>query len=488
MSGNMVSLRDYEGIQGFGMSSAQDVENLNKALSAGTQNPPTSGGNVLRVESLEATLRVVTTTLGHIQFWKMVPKLPAFSTVEEYNRLTDYGAEAGAFTNEGDLPETQDSTYERKTALVKFLGTTREVTHPMTLVRPAHGNAIGLETQNGAIWLVQQLEKALHFGRSDMISQEFDGLSKQIMDGCSVANPNTDLYTATDTLQSAANTIIIDKRGEKILENDLETATNYIVQNYGIPTDLMLAPQAHSDISKQFYPRERLNLPFPVEGKVGLAIKAFESNAGPINFKPNIFLRSGASRGGVGGIKTVPSVASSSKAPNAPTIAAGAPGADGASMFKAGGVEIGVHQYYATAVNRFGESAPSAVASPTLAAGQSVAITITDGGGANAATAYRIYRTVKGGDAAALSSICTTVARSGGGAVYTDRNWFIPATSQAFMVQNNMQNYAVRQLAPMMKIPLATVAASIRWMQLIYLTYILYTPRKNVLFINVADS
>ena len=74
------------------------------------------------------------------------------------------------------------------------------------------------------------------------------------------------------------------------------------------------------------------------------------------------------------------------------------------------------------------------------------------------------------------------------GAVYTDRNWLIPATSQAFMVQNNMQNYAVRQLAPMMKIPLATIAASIRWMQLLYLTYILYTPRKNVLYINVADS
>jgi hypothetical protein len=40
----------------------------------------------------------------------------------------------------------------------------------------------------------------------------------------------------------------------------------------------------------------------------------------------------------------------------------------------------------------------------------------------------------------------------------------------------------------MMKIPLATIAASIRWMQLLYLTMILYTPKKNVLYINVKDS
>ena len=147
-----VSLRDYEGIQGFGVSTSQEVDELNKALYAGTgrggaaDGVPVGGasGSPLRVESLEATLRVVTFTLGHIKFWKMLSKLPAFSTVEEYNQLTSYGGDNGAFTNEGDLPETQDSNYERKTALIKFLGTTREVTHPMTLVRPAHGNVIGL--------------------------------------------------------------------------------------------------------------------------------------------------------------------------------------------------------------------------------------------------------------------------------------------------------------------------------------------------------
>ena len=478
----MVSLRDYEGIQGFGMSSTQQVEELNKALSAGTQNPPTSGGNVLRVESLEATLRVVTFTLGHIKFWKMIPKLPAFSTVEEYNRLTDYGADSGAFTNEGDLPESQDSTYERKTALVKFLGTTREVTHPMTLVRPAHGNVIALETQNGAIWLVERLERALFSGRSDLISQEFDGLAKQILDGVGITDPNTLMYDATDVLKAGAETVIIDKRGGTLLENDLETGTNYIVQNYGVPTDLMLAPQAMSDVAKQFYPRERVNLPYPSEGKVGLAVKSFESNAGPIAFQPDIFLRSGRNNG----VKTVPAAATSSKAPTAPTVSAAAPASDSKSMFK--DADAGAFPYVITAVNRYGESVGSSSVSVTYAAGQRAVLTITDGGGTNGATAYKVYRVKLPGQAAALAQYMTTVPRTGGTTTFTDYNWLIPGTSSAFLVQNNLQNYSVRQLAPMMKIPLATIAASIRWMQLLYLTMILYTPRKNVLYVNVADS
>lgn len=477
----MVSLRDYEGIQGFGMSSAQEVADLNKALSAGTQYPPTSGGNVLRVESLEATLRVTTYSLGHIKFWKMLSKLPAFSTVEEYNMLKDYGADAGAFTNEGDLPETQDSTFERKTALIKFLGTTREVTHPMTLVRPAHGNVIGLETQNGAIWLIERLERALFYGRSDNVSQEIDGLIKQILDGVSIADPNTDMYDATDKVKAGAETVIIDKRGAALTEDDLETATNFVVQNYGTPTDLLLAPQAMSDLAKQFYPRERVNLPAPSEGKVGLAVNSMVTQAGLVSFQPDIFLRSGRNNG----VKTVPGAATSSKAPTAPTVAAGSPGADAKSMFKA--PDAGAYYYSVTAVNRFGETTAASTGAVAMAAGEKVTLTITDGGGSYPATAYKVYRTAVGG-AVATAQYVTTVKRGGATTTWTDYNWLIPNTSTAMLVQNNLQNYSVRQLAPMLKIPLATVAASIRWMQLLYLTFILYTPKKNVLFINVKDS
>ena len=57
---NMVSWRDYQGVEGFGHTQMEDVDDLNKALTAGQDiNPPgsfTAGdGFALRVESLERT-------------------------------------------------------------------------------------------------------------------------------------------------------------------------------------------------------------------------------------------------------------------------------------------------------------------------------------------------------------------------------------------------------------------------------------------------
>src|SRR5690349_5644439 len=137
-----------EAYNGFGTDTSANVADLHKALSAGYQVSSQTGGSALRVESLEGSLKVVTYSAHHIKMWKKIPKSPAYSTVEEYNQLVDYGSSSFAFVGEGELPPTQDSTYARRTALVKFLGTTREVTHPMTVVHPAHGDVIALENQN----------------------------------------------------------------------------------------------------------------------------------------------------------------------------------------------------------------------------------------------------------------------------------------------------------------------------------------------------
>ena len=69
----MISTQDFESAQeGFGIGSMNQVEELNKALTAGYAYPATSGGGALRVESLEATLRIVTFTLQNIKFWKAI--------------------------------------------------------------------------------------------------------------------------------------------------------------------------------------------------------------------------------------------------------------------------------------------------------------------------------------------------------------------------------------------------------------------------------
>ena len=81
MSNGMVSWKDYDGVEGFGASSQTQVDELNKALTAGQDinAPATAAGEgfPLRVESLERTLKNTTYKMSHIRFWKSIPKIAA---------------------------------------------------------------------------------------------------------------------------------------------------------------------------------------------------------------------------------------------------------------------------------------------------------------------------------------------------------------------------------------------------------------------------
>jgi len=204
-----ISLRHYEGLNGFGTAPARDVQELQKALEAGYQVVNQTGGSALRVESLEASLKVVTYTNHHIKMWKKIPKSPAYSTVEEYNQLIDYGPTSQAFTQEGELPPSTDTNYARRTQLVKFMGTTREVTHPATLVHPAHGDIIALENQNGILWLLERVERALFTADSSL---SFDGEAEQ--------------WDGLDALIDA--TSFIDLEGQPLQEADVAVSYTHL--------------------------------------------------------------------------------------------------------------------------------------------------------------------------------------------------------------------------------------------------------------------
>ena len=62
--------------QGFGQSSAQTVQDLNKALTAGYAADPgsQSGGGALRVESLDSTLKIVSFMMKNIVLYNDIPK------------------------------------------------------------------------------------------------------------------------------------------------------------------------------------------------------------------------------------------------------------------------------------------------------------------------------------------------------------------------------------------------------------------------------
>jgi hypothetical protein len=459
-------MQDYEGyagFHGFAQATESDAEALNKALAAGYQAPRADGGGALRVESLEQTMRITTFSQQHIQLWRDFPKLPAYSTVEEYNIQTSYGLDNGGFTREGELAQVQDAAYQRKSAMVKFLTTQREVTHVQTLVKPAHGNQIALETSNGAIWILQQMEQALFRGNSAIIPESFDGIATQILNDAEAARRN-----------------VIDLRGGVLTEDRLEEGANLVIEGFGVPGSLYAAPRSLSDLNKVMYPRERFNLPAPVNGIVGINVEGVRTSAGIVMLKANQFLK----QGGVGKT-TAPTAATATRAATAPTIAVADPGATAGSKFTA--ADIGTFRYKVTAVNRFGESAASASSAQAVAAaGESVTVTITDGGGADGATGYRIYRSAVGG-AAGSEVLITEVPRTGATTVFSDLNEDLPGTSRAFMMQMNLQALSYRQLAPLMKIPLATISLAIRWAMVLYGMPIIYQPLKHVIFKNAFD-
>ena len=370
------------GIQGFGSTTQNEVDALNKALEAGHEVNPLSlaGGGAFRVESLENSLKVLTFSDQHIKFWKKIPKHQAYSTVEQYGQLVDYGRQQGAFVGEGTLPETNDSTYVRKAAFVKFLGTTREVTHPMTLVNSAFGNVVARQNQDGILWLLKQIETSLFWGDSKLgpggnEGLEWDGLNKLIDSGN-----------------------VIDLKGGYLEEKHINWAAQMLVQNFATPTDLYLPFEVMAQFSQEFFPKERVIMPTQQGYQAGVVVNNFMTHGGQVSFEPNIFLQ-----------KTRPlnNNASSFKAPAVGTIAfEGASFAAGDLVGTAGQWAksgTGTYKYCVTFNNSYGESIPSnqlAAVIDSASVAKGVQFTVTN----PVSTAFpieyiRVYRTEKDGSA-----------------------------------------------------------------------------------------
>lgn len=473
---NDVSWSNYRGMEGFGPGSQDDVDTLNKALTVGNAiNPPSSAvpgdGFALRVESLESTLKNTQFRVPHVKLWKALPKKAAYNTVEEYNRLLSYGTNPDAgFFAEGALPNSDDATYQREYSIVKFLGTTRSVSHQSTLIKAAHGPVIANEAINGTMHLLRMIERYLFWGDSTLTQSGSNGLQ---WDGF-----------ITMALNQAPASNIIDMRDKPLNEDVLSdgSMTFNDAPNYGTPTHLFSTPKAKSDLCKSFYPKERYDaLQRPRNGMVGLDIAGFESPAGDVLFESDIFLNDlGPCNPAIlGNPLQVPSVFTVTTAAAAAT--------DAASQFFA--ADQGTYYYYVVAANQYGKSAPVQVNSSALQvnAGQSVSFAVTPG--AIVPDWWEIYRT-RVGAAPGTQRLINRFGNTQRTAATTvlDENATIPGTSVAIMFQMDEETVAFKQLAPMVKVPLAIVDTSIRWMQLIYGVPMLYVPGRILIYKNVGRA
>lgn len=442
---------------GFGMTTGQEVGNLNKALEAGYAGSPDDqqGGGAFRVESLDSSLKVLTHTDQHVKFWKKIPKQKAYNTVEEYNQLLSYGSDGGGFTLEGELPQTEDSSYQRKASFVKFMGVTREVTHPMTLVNSAHGDVMNRMNQDGIMWMLKKIENGLFWGNSKL----------------GVGGSEYVEYDGIDSLIDTGNTINLN--GKPLEERHINFAAQLIIENYGVPTDLFLPYEVYSQFAQEFYDRQRISMPTGMATTAGTVVDKFNTHGGQVNMEPNIFLKA---------TKALHQNATSPKAPTQPKTVTAALANGGGADFGTSGA--GTYSYSVAAANRHGVSVATKVTSDVALTGadltKGVELTIAN---ADASTYpvdyYIVYRTeADGSNAYQIDRIPASANTAGATTSYVDRNETMPNTYTAFMGELTEQVVAFKQLAPLMKMDLAVLAPSYRWMILMYGVPQLYAPKK----------
>lgn len=488
MHGNNVTWGDYNNSEGLqldgnslsgGIHTSADVDALNKALTAGSDinNPGSAPGEgfPFRVESLDQTLANTSYQAKDVKFWRSLYKDAAYNTVEEYNRLDGYGSGESIFMGEGDLPEEDDSTYSRQYTRIKFMGTTRRVSHVMSVLRSAHGDAVARQTMDGTLFLLRQIEQTLFTGNEDMIPIQFDGLETLMVKAFNNALAEDGQYLG---YENSLN--VVDLRGKPLSEDHVTDLAEQLTAepNYGSPTDLWLPTGPMKDLSKILYPKERYDLPAPRDGRAGIAINSIVTPFGDIKLNPDIFIPDStkANEAGVG---------KGGKRPNQPTV--GVPTVSayaGANRSFFESSDAGSYIYRVVAGSRFGRSAPVTTAAAVItAAGEQVSIPITDNGVGT--TYYEVFRTEAGGLAQDARTLFR-VKRTGQTQNIVDLNRFLPNTSKGYMLTQSAEVLKWKQLAPFTKIPLATVDSSVRWMMVLYGALQLMKPKQTGMFINVG--
>lgn len=451
-----------------GMFDQSAAMELQKALVAGTDIAHPGAGTIasgdafaLRPENLDPTLYNLTFRMEHIRLWPQLYKQIVGNVINEHNVLTAHGSGVAFFHNEGDLPAEDDSDWDRRYSRVRCMGTTRRTTILAQALNMAHMKAEAHQVAGGTMWMLQQLEVMLFSGDSAMSNVQFDGLQKQITDGAPDAN-------------------IIDMRGSPLTGEYVNFATGIVkgAPNYGLATDLYMPLEVFTDLADDVAPHARYQIPPQgyQQGIAGLPVKGWHSQNGVIRFQDDVFLS-------MGGVPNAAALGAAATRPGTPTQNAALAAAGTGSSFTA--ADAGDYRYRVVACNRFGKSIPvNMTGAITVAAGQSVTFSIDDG--TPVEEYYEIYRSSRNGGFTS-ATFQMRVARTGATTIITDDNSWIPGTGIAFLVQQNREYFLWNRLLKFMKVPLARIDTSDRFMLLLFGNLLVHAPQKSAMFINVGQ-
>lgn len=483
----MVSLNDYQ--DGFLGGAEQGANDLLKAMEAGQITGRDTTGlpltqEPLKVESLEKTLKLLEFRTSDIKLFNALPKMTAYNTVEEFLQLASYGAERGGFYNEGELSDVEDSTYIRRAEHVKYMQVTGEVTLQAQMVK-SFVDAMRKEIQNKIMWILRLANRSMTKANADIIPQEFNGLYKQ---HASVGLTPESLWATNNDYYNSG--VVIDLRGATLKQDNVEDGATTVDLNYGSATDLFAPTTVISNLSKDYYQRQRIIMDANgYDGIIGATPKAISTTLGDITLNSDKFMSADQP-------KKLSDPSTSSKAPSAPQSLSAALESTTLAKFTKG--EEGSVFYAVSAINRHGESnlTPYSTA-VSITENNAVDLTITASASANSASGYVIYRSEVVADATPTNVIfypifkisVADVANGYNGAsagVVRDLGHFMPNTEQAFITQMDEEVLGFKQLAPISKLDLATLAMSRRFITFLFGTPILFVPKKMVRYINIG--
>jgi hypothetical protein len=489
---NINNFAQQSGLGDFGSPYA--LGELQKALSAG-QNTGGSAvgqeiagsGTPLKVESLDRQMKLLSFRDSDIRLWRLFPKMSVFNTANEWLQSASYGVERGGSYTEGALPKEEDSTYIRRVEKIKYYGVTRAVTHVMQLVNTAGiGDAIQRQVMEGTMWLLRKINRDLAHGSEAIVPTDINGVYRQHVLGITAETANPLTYYNSE--------FVVDLKGAILTQDFIQDASTTIFQSgFGQATHLFAPANVLSSFAKDYYSKQRIMLGGGASIAGGVNIdypKTISASFGEIALEHDIFMNTNLAQQAVAAGATATTV----DAPATPTSSTvTAPVADAAST-QFGGTQAGDYKWAVRAKNSNGLSALLVLdaTAVTIAGTESADLVFADGGGANPASGYVIYRTTKGATSNFFPilevSVAEKIAGFNGGAagVVRDRNFRIAGTEECFLTEVSDQSIGIQQLAPLMKLDLAVLAPSTRFALLAYLSFVMYNPKRTVKFTNVG--
>lgn len=459
-------------LSGFGAHTQQEVEQLQKALSIGSEYSTTTPGNLsqgaaLAVEDLDRTLKLVTHGMEHIKLWKDIIKEKVSQTVHEFNIQNRYGQEVSPFFAMGGTPQATDAGYNRDVALVKYLGTQGQVQHNLTLIQAAHGPVVAREVKNKTIELIARNERALFEANSSINSLEYDGVEQSIVSRQSNAKFKAAAFEGYNGV-GVDDSVIIDQRGNPLDEDVSEEACLRAVNNFGMPMDSYLSTDIHSRFSRTFYAKQ-VTRPGD-SSNAGYRVPAFDGTL-QFRFKGNLFNRP----------RRAP-LASTVSAQSAPVISATAVVTDAASQFAT--ADAGNYSYVISAVYSDGETLPSAQATQAVTAGKKVQATPTYSG----SPLFLLIFRAPIGTTSAWENIGRVAPQGSGVACDIDFNANLPGLGKMYLLMHDPDALCFKQLGSMIKYDLAVTDTSYKWLQLLYGMVVVQAPRKHIIVKNISLS